>query len=48
MHCPLFALVQIISYDAQGIHYYSSSIEGSYRDKTVVNMLSQHNAKYRG
>jgi hypothetical protein len=40
-------LWNIISYDVQGIHYMSSSSEGSYRDSTVVNMITTHNRGLR-
>jgi hypothetical protein len=41
-------LWNIISYDVQGIHYTSSSNEGSYRDNTVTAMITSHNQWARG
>lgn len=38
----------IISYDVLGIHYFSSSNQGSYRDNTVASMITSHNAQTRG
>lgn len=40
-------LWNIISYDVQGIHYMSSSNEGSYRDQTVSSMITSHNQNVR-
>jgi len=38
----------IISYDVLGVHYFSSSNQGSYRDNTVVSMITSHNRNVRG
>jgi hypothetical protein len=38
----------IISYDVLGIHYFSSSNQGSYRDNQVAGMIAGHNAAVRG
>jgi hypothetical protein len=38
----------IISYDVLGIHYMSSSNQGSYRDNQVAGMIAGHNAAVRG
>jgi hypothetical protein len=40
-------LWNIISYDVLGIHYFSSSDQGSYRDNTVTSMVTRHNAGVR-
>lgn len=40
-------LWNIISYDVLGIHYFSSSNEGSYRDNTVASQITQHNSQVR-
>ncbi|WIA11873.1 hypothetical protein OEZ85_011959 [Tetradesmus obliquus] len=40
-------LWNIISYDVLGIHYFSSSNQGSYRDNTVAATISRHNAGVR-
>jgi hypothetical protein len=37
----------IISYDVLGIHYMSSSNQGSYRDNQVAGMIAGHNAAVR-
>jgi hypothetical protein len=37
----------IISYDVLGIHYFSSSNQGSYRDNQVAGMIAGHNAAVR-
>lgn len=37
----------IISYDVLGIHYMSSSNQGSYRDYTVASMITNYNANVR-
>lgn len=38
----------IISYDVLGVHYFSSSNQGSYRDNTVASMVTNHNSQNRG
>lgn len=38
----------IISYDVLGVHYFSSSNQGSYRDNQVAGMIAGHNAAVRG
>jgi hypothetical protein len=38
----------IISYDVLGVHYMSSSNQGSYRDNQVAGMIAGHNAAVRG
>jgi hypothetical protein len=40
-------LWNIISYDVLGIHYFSSSNQGSYRDNTVTASVTRHNAGVR-
>jgi hypothetical protein len=40
-------LWNIISYDVMGIHYYSSSSSGSYRDASIASALTGHNANLR-
>jgi hypothetical protein len=40
-------LWNIISYDVLGIHYFSSSDQGSYRDNTVTASITRHNAGVR-
>ena len=37
----------IISYDVLGIHYFSSSNQGSYRDDFVASKITQHNQSVR-
>jgi len=37
----------IISYDVLGIHYFSSSNQGSYRDSTVASIITNHNSAVR-
>lgn len=41
-------LWNIISYDVLGIHYFSSSNQGSYRDDTVASTITRHNSGVRG
>jgi hypothetical protein len=38
----------IISYDVLGVHYMSSSNQGSYRDNQVAGMIAGHNQRVRG
>lgn len=38
----------IISYDVLGIHYFSSSNQGSYRDNQVASLIAGHNSQVRG
>lgn len=40
-------LWNIISYDVLGIHYFSSSNQGSYRDQTVAGVITNHNVAVR-
>lgn len=37
----------IISYDVLGVHYMSSSNQGSYRDNQVAGMIAGHNSQVR-
>lgn len=41
-------LWSIISYDVTGVHYFSSSSSGSYRDTQISNELRSHNLAQRG